>query len=384
MDELTLREELLKGEDSTRQFKRQINDADAIGREIVAFLNAGGGCIYIGVEDDGSISGVPLVETDRINQLLANAATNNVLPPCGILTENVATSDGMVIVATISEGPDKPYQAKDGFFYVKRGADKRKVTNRSEILRMFQTSKLVHADAYPVAGTDWATDLDLAAFREFFAVKYPREDFPGNAADQLRILHACKIADEQEVTTAGVLMFGNAPERILPSFLVKAVWFKGKDRSGNEYYDFRNLDGTLRRQFEDGMAFFRRWNSRVQASDSFNAPALPEVPEIVFEELFVNALVHRDYFIQDCVKLFFFDDRIEIRSPGTLPNSLTVEEMRRGQRRERNPVVLSFAKEVINFRGIGSGVMRALEEKPDILLVNDTEAGEFIATIPLR
>ena len=79
------------------------------------------------------------------------------------------------------------------------------------------------------------------------------------------------------------------------------------------------------------------------AEKSFNAPSEDQIPEIVFEEVLVNALVHRDYFLPDSVKIYIFDDRIEIISPGCLPNILTPEEAMKGIGRERNPLLLRFA-----------------------------------------
>jgi predicted HTH transcriptional regulator len=108
------------------------------------------------------------------------------------------------------------------------------------------------------------------------------------------------------------------------------------------------------------MSFLKRWNSRLQVAGSFNQPSRPEISETVFEELLFNALIHRDYFIKDSIKIIIFDDRIEIHSPGKLPNSLTVEQMRLGLRRSRNALLASRAPELLNYRGIGSGVVRAL------------------------
>ena len=109
MDEVTLREELLKGEDSTRQFKRQLNNADGKGAdrlamEIVAFLNSKGGRTFVGVDNDGSIRGVSQLQLEKLNSLISNACTQNVEPPTGVLTENVQTSDGLVVVISVAEG----------------------------------------------------------------------------------------------------------------------------------------------------------------------------------------------------------------------------------------------------------------------------------------
>jgi ATP-dependent DNA helicase RecG len=140
----------------------------------------------------------------------------------------------------------------------------------------------------------------------------------------------------------------------------------------------------LSEQYDGGMSFLQRWNSRIQGEGSFNQPGQVEVPQTVFEELLINALIHRDYFIKDSIKIFIFDDRIEIHSPGKLPNSLTVEQMRRGLRRSRNALLTSFAPELLNYRGIGSGVLRALRNWPSISWRNDTEGEEVVVTIPLH
>jgi ATP-dependent DNA helicase RecG len=165
---------------------------------------------------------------------------------------------------------------------------------------------------------------------------------------------------------------------------IDAVWFKSNERASTEWHDQRQITGPLADQFDEGMGFFKRWNSRTQGEGSFNQAGRPEISETVFEELLVNALIHRDYFIKDSIKLFIFDDRIEIRSPGKLPNNLTVNQIRRGVRRSRNVLLASFAPDLLNFRGIGSGIVRALKIWPQISWVNDTESEEVVATIGLN
>jgi ATP-dependent DNA helicase RecG len=163
---------------------------------------------------------------------------------------------------------------------------------------------------------------------------------------------------------------------------IDAVWFKGTERSSDQWHDQRIITGPLTEQYDGGLSFLKRWNARIQGDGSFNQQGRPQIPEIVFEELLVNALLHRDYFIKDSVKLFIFDDRIEVRSPGKLPNSLTIEQIRRGVRRSRNVVLTSFAPDLLKYRGIGSGVLRVLEKWPSAQWRNDTEAEEVVATIP--
>lgn len=382
MDEVALREELLKGEDSSRQFKRQLNDEKHLAEELVALLNSKGGRIYVGVDDDGSIKGIAPSHLGRLNNLIGNAGSQHVEPPTGVLTENVQTLDGLVVVISVEEGADKPYQTSDGSFWVKKGADKRRVTNRSELQRMFQAAHAVYAESRSVAGTS-IQDLNFDRYATFFEEKYSSQP-PLNDADRTRELTASRLMDENgNLTIAGVLLFARQPQRLLPEFTVKAVWFKGTERASTDYYDNRVFEGTLPQQYEDTMAFLRRWNSRVQASESFNGPTRLEIPDFVFEELVVNALVHRDYFIRDSIKILIFDDRIEIRSPGRLPNSLTVEALKRGIRRDRNPVILSFAYDLMRYRGLGSGILRVLKAVPTFDVSVDDEAEEVSCSIRL-
>ncbi len=382
MDEFTVREELLKGEDSTRQFKRQLDSQDHLAKEVVAFLNTRGGEIYVGVEDDGSVSGVAAEALHNLPNLISNACSQCVNPPCSVLTFNVNTADGIVVVIEVPDGPDKPYQDREKQFWVKKGADKRRVTETSELRRLFSQGHIAYADASPVPGTSLA-DLDLTALGAFYEERFPNEGLAEEPEELTRQLQGIRLMKEETLGMAAVLLFGKKPSILLPEFVTKAVWFKGTKRGGTEFYDNRRFEGTLQSQYEQAMAFFKRWNGRVQGGGSFNSPTEPEIPEFVFEEVLVNALVHRDYFIADSVKIFIFDDRIEIRSPGTLPNSLTEEEAIRGIGRERNPLLLSLAYQLMNYRGSRSGLKRVVAAIPGVTLENDIEGEEVTVTIPI-
>lgn len=383
MDEFTLREEILKGEDSTRQFKRQADTQDALATEIVAFLNTRGGKIFIGVDDeDGSICGLDPEAIRTTENLVSNACSQSINPPCPVLTFNASTSEGMVVVIEVPDGPDKPYQDKKRQFWVKKGADKRRVLERSELRRLFQGGHVTHADASPVPGTGIG-DLDMKALRDFYRTMYPDEALSEDEAELTRQLQGIRLMVGEQLGLAAVMLFAKKPSAILPEFNIKAVWFKGNDRSRTEYRDSRRFEGTLQSQYEQGIAFFGRWAARVQVGESFNGPSTAEIPDFVFEEILVNALVHRDYFLADSVKLFIFDDRIEVRSPGTLPNSLTEEEALKGEGRDRNPKIEWLAYQLMSYRGSRSGLKRVKAAIPELQLHNNIEAEEVTVTIPL-
>ncbi|MCH8957690.1 ATP-dependent DNA helicase RecG, partial [candidate division KSB1 bacterium] len=112
-----------------------------------------------------------------------------------------------------------------------------------------------------------------------------------------------------------------------------------------------------------------------------NASGTPEIPRIVFEELIANALIHRDYFVSAPVRMFIFSDRVEIISPGCLPNNLTIENIKSGNSNIRNPILASYATKILPYRGLGSGIIRALKAYPDIEFENDADGNLFKVTV---
>ena len=385
MEEFELRTQILLGEDSTRQFKREMPEAAKMTGEIVAFANSGGGRIFIGVEKDGNIRGLTTADAEKVGEQMAQIAWDSVRPPFSILSKSVSTGDGIVVVIEIPNGASKPYCDNKGTYWVKNGPDKRRVQSPEELARLFQSGNKVYAESQTVAAST-LEDFDHERFERFYEAKYsekaPNRREEGEAYQ--RTLENLELVDSGRVTVAGLLLFGKRLPVLLPEMKVDAIWFKGTERASTEWHDQRTITGTLAEQFDAGMGFLNRWNSRIQREGSFNQVGRLELPEVVFEELFINALIHRDYFIRDSIKLFVFDDRIEIRSPGKLPNSLTVDQIRRGVRRSRNVLLTSFAPDLLNFRGVGSGIVRALKLWPSIRWDNDIEAEEVVVTIALK
>lgn len=182
---------------------------------------------------------------------------------------------------------------------------------------------------------------------------------------------------------AGLLFFGKDPQSIRPAFTIKAVSYYGNDIAGTQYRskpkDFR---GTIPELFDRGIDFLMSNLAHLQTGEGFNTPGKLEISRVALEELMQNALVHRDYFKNSPIRLFIFDNRIEIISPGKLPNSLTVEEIKFGNPVIRNNQLVALGSHTLPFGGLGSGIRRALEEEPDIELINDSEGEQFIVKIP--
>ncbi|CAE12677.1 unnamed protein product [Photorhabdus laumondii subsp. laumondii TTO1] len=351
-----------------------------MGAEMVAFSNGTGGLILIGVNNgDGSRSGLTREDIGRINQVIANAATNNVRPPINPVTENIQLPDGLVIAVHIEQGISKPYMDTQGYVWVKNGSDKRRVTAREELQRMFQEAALIHADETLVSGTSVA-DIDQEFFDSFFEGEYgERVEEQGVSRSQL--LENMNLAKNGQLNICGTLLFASRPQIRLPVFIVKAVAFPGVDIEDEHYIDSQDINGKLSDVFQKVLGFVLANIRHIQNKQSFNSLGEPEIPRIVLEELISNALIHRDYFVSAPVKVLVFADRIEIISPGHLPNNLTIENIKMGNSNIRNPILASFASKVLPYRGLGSGIKRAIKAYPDIELIDNREGNTFKAII---
>ena len=379
METAELLEICARGEDGKHQFKANITNAQSLSEEFVAFSNLGGGFIFIGVSDNGTISDLSTKDMRRLNQLVANTSTNNVRPPINVQTENVSTPQGLVMVITIADGISKPYMDNNGAIWVKSGSNKRKVTAREEIQRMFQVAGLIYGDEIPSHGLTIA-DVDIDYFKHFF------QDRISESVDEQHIplpqlLENMNLMKNGILNVGGALLFAKNPSFRLPMFIVKAIAYPGSEIDETSYNDSKDITGRLADIFQQSMSFILGNIRSQQGEQGVNAPGVPEIPKIVLQELIANALIHRDYFVSAPVRVFIFADRVEIISPGHLPNNLTVENIKMGLSNIRNPILASFATHILPYRGHGTGIIRALKAYPDIEFENDPEGNKFKAII---
>ncbi len=385
MEAIELVELIGRGEDSRTQFKQNLANAGSLAGDLVAFSNYKGGRILVGVTDDGTTAGLTSDDVRRINQLLSNTATNLVRPSISPTTQNITVATGhLIMVVTVPEGISKPYSDNNGVFWMKSGADKRRVTSREEIQRMLQSADLVHADEVPVDGTT-SGDIDQDHLGAFFKKQYG-QDFDNAGISLGQLLNNLGLARDTRLNLAGLLLFGSNPQRHRPVFIIKAVSFVGNDPAGDRYRDSQDIGGCLRDLYKGTISFLTRNLRRIQDGKNFNTQGDLEVPSAALEELVVNMLLHRDYFISAPWRVFMFDNRIELISPGALPNNITVENIRNGVSIIRNPLIASFATKAdeLPYRGIGTGILRALAAVPELELESDYEHNLFIARIPRR
>lgn len=379
MDLNELKAIISRGEDSHHQFKEDIRNHDSLAAEMVAFSNSRGGRIFIGVSNKGDLIGLSSKDVDRVNQLISNSASQHVKGPIAVHTENISVDHNRIVIAlTVSEGIDKPYFDNQGVIWLKSGSDKRRIHSKEELRRLFQEVDLLHADEVPTrAGVE---ALNISHFSKFFENVY-HEALPDSKEEMLMLLENMNLATSHRLNLAGLLLFADKPQLYKPEFVLKAVSFAGESIA-DSYLDSEDFEGPLPAIFQGALAFIMRNLRKVQKQKGVNTIGEPEVPQIVFEELLVNALIHRDYFISAPIRLFIFEDRVEIISPGNLPDHLTIEKIRAGNSIQRNPILASYvAKGLLPYRGLGTGVRRALQDWPQIQFIDDHNGCLFISLV---
>ncbi len=380
METSELIEILARGEDTKNQYKENIHNVTSLAEEIVAFSNSGGGKLFIGVEDKTwTVTGLTKNDVGRVNQLISNAATQSVRPPVNPITENVNHPDGLVIVVTIPDGISKPYMDNSGAIWVKNGSDKRKVTSREEIQRMFQSAGLLHGDEVPANGLS-VSDIDLSFFEDFFQKEYG-ESLDAQDISISNIFDNMNLAKNGALNIAGALLFAKQSHYRLPAFVIKAVAYPGNEIDEDNYIDSRDITGKISDLFQQTISFIIINTRQNQSDKTVNSTGESEIPKIVLEELVANALIHRDYFITAPIRIFIFSDRIEIISPGHLPNNLTIQNIKSGNSNIRNPILASFATKLLPYRGLGNGIRRAVKAYPNIDFIDDRENNMFKVVI---
>ncbi|GFI51903.1 AAA family ATPase [Duncaniella sp. C9] len=400
------------------QFKERITkkkDKYDIGCEMVAFSNSRGGRLVIGINDkSGEINALSYMELQETTNLLTSIASENVIPNVLIDVENVPTTGGAVVVATIPEGKNKPYHDNKGIIWVKNGADKRKVFDNSELADMMGDCGRYDADEEAVRNAT-IDDLDANTIKLYMMERFAPV-FRGKEIDELsmkdysldqmagfvikgatieRLLRNLRfIRPDGQMTKAAMMLFGKYTQRWLPEITAKCICFFGNSVGGTQFRDKMHdmeIEGNLLHQYRTIMNFFTRNLRKVQVKRDFNSLGEMEIPYESLTEYVVNALVHRSLNIKTPIRIFIFDDRVEIHSPGSLPNGLTIEDVKNGTSMPRNVFLFTNANYLLPYTGAGSGVRRALEYDPDAVFsngVSDKEithaSNEFVITIPRK
>lgn len=337
--------------------------------------NSRGGKVFIGVKDNNTIAGLEQKELRLYNQWIAAAANEQIKPAIYPITQTIEIDGKRILILTLLEGTTKPYCDKDGIYWVKSASDTRKASPQ-ELLRMFQGSGSFYLDESLTSSP--IEDINLTKFSIFFE-KLFGQTIDASGLTLEKVLQNMNLAKEGKLTMAGLLLFGKNPQVVKPFCLIRAVNFYGNEVSDDEFIAKNDCTGTIDEQYQSAIFFLKNNLSRRQKEGSFNQPGELEINERALEETVANALLHRDYSKNAVIRILIFKNRVEIISPGSLPNHLTIENIKSGNSVMRNPLLASYAtKGILPYSGIGSGIPRIMKTHPQTEFVNDTSGEQFV------
>ena len=393
------------GEVSGVQFKERILDKYDIACELVAFSNSHGGKLVVGIKDKtGETNALSYSEVQETTNLLSDIASENVVPSILIKIDTVEVEDGNLVIATVKEGLNKPYHDNKGIVWVKNGADKRKVFDNAELAEMMTDCGSFAPDE---AGVRDATvnDLDAMTIKQFLGNRFDRvlekKGLTGDAFNEASLDMICSaiakghdcekilrnlrfIRPDGSLTVAAMLLFGKYTQRWMPMMTAKCICFAGNSVGSKVFRDKVNdadMEGNLLHQYDTIMDFFTRNLHNVQVGEEFNSIGKLEIPYTSLVEFTVNSLVHRSLNMKAPVRIFIFDNRVEIHSPGALPNGLTIDDIKAGTSMPRNMFLFNNAIYLLPYTGVGSGITRALDEDVNVTFMNNDKAQEFVITV---
>ncbi len=380
MNEIELKERILKGENLHTEFKEPISNNEDIAKCIVSFANTDGGQIIFGVNDNGEVVGVTNI--DELLRRTDDIAFNRCEPPVTIVPETLQLEDKSIIIINVPKGSQRPYRTSRGYYYV-RSANRCRQASREELLRLFQETESIYYDEIELPRAS-IKDMDMSYAKEFldkfFAMRVENSEL-------LRYLINIKAFTKNEKPTlTGMLFFGENPQDYIPYARIVAAYIEGEDIS-TPPSNKKEFKGKISQILEDCMSFLKIYIKEKHIIKGLEPEGYPEIEDFVLREALVNAVAHRDYTINAPVRVFIFPDRIEFYTPGKLPNTVTVDNMRMGVHVIRNPNIYNFLNKMGLVTDIGSGVRRIISSvqktvgKDVELKLTDNE---FVLIIPRK
>ncbi|MGE0823819.1 MAG: ATP-binding protein [Candidatus Binatia bacterium] len=386
-------EELIhNGENSGVEFKLDEVENHELAKEIVAFANLAGGVVLLGVSDDGTVRGTVRENLEEWVMELCRTKIDPPLIPYFEWYRDFEPGKDLAVVRILT-GPAKPYARvhhNRRNYFIRVGSTSQEA-RQDELERMFQASGRLRYGMKPVPGAEFI-DFDLRRLKDYFgrvlSQTYPDEANVGTW-EHLLINLELMVRIDQTITPTidGLLLFGRNPKRFLPQSGIRALAFAGtgadyaaqadQDLSG-PMLSLYAQDGSLVENglVEQALDFINRNTAPTASLQGGVRVDRPTYPSEVLREVIVNALVHRDYSIAGTdITLTIFADRLEMKSPGRLPNMATVEALKAGFRYARNQTLVNVMRDYryVDFRGMGirekiiPGMLRHNGTEPDLI-----------------
>ncbi|MFC1707782.1 ATP-binding protein [Planctomycetota bacterium] len=350
------------GEDEQTEFKRGLGDLKPIGRAIAAFANTAGGLVILGVDDEGAVVGVREA-AESVSERLTSFLQTGLNAPAQASLGRHRHREGWVHWIDVPRQRGFEPLAHDGRVTVRRGRANVQ-PSPAELQELYNIFGYIVTEERAI-GAAGVGAVDLQSFWAYIdrlGLDRASEPQPNLEDDLLARGVLAEIGGDLRATLYGVLAFGKIPQSYpqTRSFWVECVAYAGRDRA-DEVLQVAEGKGRLDEQVDRALGWVQGLG-RSERYEGINRIDRPLVPRVAAREALVNAVAHRDYAITGSQTLIeVFSDRLIVTSPGSLPNRVTVDSVRRGGRpRSRNESIANFllAMQKMEKRGRGWMVMR--------------------------
>jgi len=374
---------------------------DGMADELAAMANTASGIILLGVNDRREVVGIPFEKLDIVEKWLRSICNDSIEPPLDCIIRKLIVPDpnaGEKYMVRI-DVPRSLFVHKSPNGYFRRIGSSKREMKPDVLARLFQQrsqARLIRFDEQIVPETA-VDNLDPRLWSRFKTVVSPKND--AEFLEKMKLIS--RDGDgTMRATVGGLLMACDAPEAFLSSAFIQAVCYKGSERNASYQLDAKDIGGPLDAQIREACKFVER-NMRVFAIKAPNRIEIPQFSMNAVFEAVVNAVAHRDYSVYGSkIRIHQFSDRLEIFSPGTIPNSMTIESIseRQSARNElissllaRCPMNVNVDGSQRNFimdkRGEGVPIIICESEKisgrkPEYFLIDDAELRLTIFAAP--
>ncbi len=339
---------LQSGEGYKTEFKRNLNTD--LSKELVAFANASGGIILLGIEDNGTISSVHIDNT--LKSKVAMMAHE-----CDPSVEVELETFNNILIVHVPEGKNKPYRCTNGF-YTRNGASSIKLSTQ-EIIAFIQSEGKVKFDELTNKAAKYPDELDKLTINRYKQLS----GITGNINDDELLTNLGLVyKDENHYTcnNTAVLFFIKDPFLHIPQSAVNCVAYSGNTKVN--ILDRKTFNLDIISNIDESITFLKRHLNLSYEITGKQRKEKLEIPEVALREAVVNAVAHRDYFEKGAgVMIEVFDNRVEISNPGGLPKGLKPEDL--GKRTlARNPLIAALLNRAKYIEKLGTGIQRIRQE----------------------
>lgn len=350
------------GEDERTEFKRHFRDRSAVGRTICAFANTEGGLVVLGISDNQEVVGVA-EDSAQVQERLTSFLQSGCSSPVSARLGRHEDPNGWVHWLEVPRQRGFEPMRYDGRVWVRRGRGSVE-PSPTELQDLYNTFGYILTEERAV-GAASVSELDAEAFRSYLqslGIDTDRDPQPDTADDLRNRGAAAEIGGSLQPTLYGLLAFGKTPQAYpqTRSFFVECVAYDGDGRA-DRVLQVAEAKGRLGEQVERALG----WFSGLARHETYRGLRRQDqrlLPLPALREALVNAVAHRDYAISGSkIQLDVFAGRVEVTSPGTLPNHMTADSVRAGGRaRSRNESMANclLALGFMERRGRGWPVMR--------------------------